>query len=66
MKVVTLLEQKYAAALGGRRPVIAPESFGNMGTFYNVQVGPFARANDYKALCTVARTNGYDCLVLKK
>jgi len=66
LKVVTLLEHKYAAALGGRQPEIAPESFGNMGTFYNVQVGPFAKANDYKALCMAARSNGYDCLVLKK
>jgi len=60
------LTSKHAPALGARKPEIATVSYGNMGTFFNVQVGPFAKAGDTAALCASVKSSGFDCLLITK
>ena len=50
--------------IGGHKLEVDETVFGNMGTFYRVRLGPFAAANESKALCDQLRTKGYDCLVV--
>jgi cell division septation protein DedD len=50
--------------IGAHRLEVDETVFGNMGTFYRVRLGPFAAADESKALCSQLRTKGYDCLVV--
>ena len=38
-------------------------TFGTMGTFYRVNVGPFADAAAAKSPCDALKRGGFDCLV---
>lgn len=55
---------KYSAEANGRTPVIDEAVFGNMGTFYRVNIGPFASADEPQKLCSSARSSGFDCIVV--
>lgn len=59
------VKQKYASLLSARIPEIEETVFGNMGTFYRVSIGPFAKADDTASLCQALKTGGYDCMVAK-
>jgi cell division protein FtsN len=36
-----------------------------MGTFYQVNVGPFATTAETDSACKALKSSGYDCLVVK-
>lgn len=55
---------KHSAKTGGRTPVIEEAVFGNMGTFYRVNIGPYASAAEPDKLCSSVRASGFDCLVV--
>ncbi len=55
---------KYSDKTGGRAPVIDEAVFGNMGTFYRVNIGPYASAAEPDKLCRSVRASGFDCLVV--
>lgn len=57
--------QKYGSILAARVPEIEETVFGNMGTFYRVSIGPFAKADDTASVCQALKAGGYDCMVAK-
>jgi hypothetical protein len=58
------LKAKHGAALASVAPAIDEVVYGNMGTFYRVQVGPYASAAEPGNFCTTLKPQGYDCLVI--
>ena len=64
--VVAKLRAGYASVLGGQAANIGPVSFGNMGSFFQVQVGSFASAVEAKALCAKLRGSGLDCVAVNQ
>ena len=50
---------------GGREARVERVVHGNMGTFYQVQLGPFASAQDGEQACPGLRSSGLDCLVVR-
>ncbi len=60
------LRQKHAGQIGSRIPAITEKVFGNMGTFYQVNVGPYAKTSETDRVCRVLKADGFDCLVVKK
>ncbi|KUO54941.1 MAG: hypothetical protein APF80_13895 [Alphaproteobacteria bacterium BRH_c36] len=65
-RLASQLKQKHSGPLGARVPDISETVFGNMGTFYQVNVGPFALTSETDKVCKVLKADGYDCLVVKK
>ncbi len=59
------LRAEHAASLGAAAPAIDEVTFGN-GTFYRVQVGPYASAVEPGQFCSALKPKGYDCLVVTK
>ncbi|MCV0371406.1 SPOR domain-containing protein [Filomicrobium sp.] len=59
------LSKKHASILGARVPEIEETVFGNMGTFYRISIGPFAKADDTASVCKALKAGGYDCMVAK-
>ncbi len=59
------LRAEHAANLGAAAPAIDEVTFGN-GTFYRVQVGPYASAAEPGQFCTALKPKGFDCLVVTK
>ncbi len=59
---VRLLSQ-HGSELGSRKPEVDQTVIGSMGTFYRVQVGPYASAKESQQLCGSLRASGFDCLV---
>lgn len=57
--------QKHAGVLGERVAEIEETVFGNMGTFYRVSIGPFAKADETTDICKALKAGGYDCMVAK-
>lgn len=57
---------EYGGKIGGRTPVIEEAVFGNMGTFYRVNIGPYASASEPDKLCGTVRGSGFDCLVVSR
>lgn len=55
---------EHSGKAGGRTPVIEEAVFGNMGTFYRVNIGPYASAAEPEKLCSEVRGSGFDCLVV--
>lgn len=51
--------------VGGREAHIEKAVLGNMGTFYHVQVGPFATEDDGQKACPALRAKGLDCLLVR-
>ncbi len=64
--VAARVKQDYARVIGARKLEVDETVFGNMGTFYRVRLGPFAAADEPKALCDTLRSSGYDCLVVSQ
>ena len=60
--IVAKLKTQYAAALADRTPDIGQAAFGNMGTFFQVGIGPFASASEAQALCGKLKGSGLDCV----
>ncbi|MCB1526118.1 MAG: SPOR domain-containing protein [Hyphomicrobiaceae bacterium] len=62
------LAKRFASEHGnqidGRALDVQEAVFGNMGTFYRVNVGPYASAKEPDKLCKAMRGSGYDCLVV--
>jgi tetratricopeptide (TPR) repeat protein len=58
------LRAQHGAALGSVAPAIDEVVYGNMGTFYRVQVGPYASAAEPGDFCSALKPQGYDCLVI--
>ena len=59
------LRYKHAAYIGGRLPRISEKVYGNMGTFYQVTVGPYANQSETAPICAVIKSDGYDCTLVK-
>ena len=62
--IVARLKGQYAAVLADRAPDIGQTSFGNMGTYFQVRVGPFATAKEATSVCTQLRGSGLDCVAV--
>jgi hypothetical protein len=45
--------------------VVDQMAVGNMGTFYRVLIGPFAKAGDTAGLCRALQKAGRDCHVVR-
>jgi hypothetical protein len=64
-QITSRLRAEHAQAIGTAAPAIDEVTFGN-GTFYRVQVGPYASAAEPGQFCTALKPKGYDCLVVTK
>lgn len=62
--VVARVRKDHGRVVGPHKLDVDETVYGNMGTFYRVRLGPFASANEPKALCDQLRPQGYDCLVV--
>lgn len=65
-RLAAQLRQKHAGRIGTRVPHISETVFGNMGTFYQVNVGPFAKTAETDVVCKALKADGFDCLVVKQ
>ncbi|MEQ8825336.1 MAG: SPOR domain-containing protein [Filomicrobium sp.] len=65
-QLATQLVSKHGSKIGARTPDITETVFGNMGTFYQVNVGPFASQRDTSRVCKALQADGFDCLVVKR
>ncbi|OYW52717.1 MAG: hypothetical protein B7Y80_16530 [Hyphomicrobium sp. 32-62-53] len=63
--ITSRLRTEHAESLGAAAPAIDEVTFGN-GTFYRVQVGPYASAAEPGQFCSALKPKGYDCLVVTK
>lgn len=55
--------QDSGGVLAGSPSAVDETTFGSMGTFYRVRLGPFASAAATKAPCESLKAKGFDCLV---
>ena len=60
--VVAKLRSQFAPVLANHAPEIGEAAFGNMGSFYQVRVGPFASAAEAQAMCGQLKGSGLDCV----
>lgn len=60
--IVARLRVQHAGAIGNAATEINEASFGNMGTFFQVRVGPFAREADASGVCAKLKGSGLDCV----
>lgn len=65
-EVIAKLNQHYASAMGGHTPDIGQATFGNMGSFFEVAVGPFQSTAEAQALCAKLKGGGFDCVPLTR
>lgn len=65
-RLVAQLQSQHSSTLGPRTPTISETVFGNMGTFYQVNVGPFAKSAETQAVCKTLKADGFDCLVVER
>jgi len=65
-KLIADFMAKHGGEIGPRAPAIEETVFGNMGTFYRVNIGPYATADEPGRLCDSLRPGGFDCLVVTK
>jgi hypothetical protein len=63
--ITAKLRAEHAESLGAAAPAIDEVTFGN-GTFFRVQVGPYASAAEPGQFCSALKPKGYDCLVVTK
>lgn len=63
--LVRKLGTRHGALLKGRNAAVVPKAYGNMGTLYQVRVGPFATASATRPFCRKMQSDGLDCLVQK-
>jgi hypothetical protein len=62
--VAQRVQTQHPAEMAGRQATIDEAVIGNMGTLYRVRIGPFADANEPRALCGKLRASGLDCLIV--
>lgn len=60
--LATKAKRAHAAELGARGQSIDRAVLGNMGAFYLVSFGPFASAQETRAVCARLQGSGIDCL----
>ena len=60
--VIAKLKVQYASVLGAKMPELGEAAFGNMGSFYQVRVGPFGTSAEAQALCVKLKGSGLDCV----
>ncbi len=60
------LAAKHGTLLAGRSPVIEKTELGAMGTFYRIQIGPFANKRESAELCNHFKRNGVDCFLVAR
>lgn len=60
------MKAKHASALGDRGYDVDQATFGNMGTFYRANLGPFADQKAAEKLCATLRGEGVDCQVVTR
>jgi cell division septation protein DedD len=58
------LQAKHKKFLGARQPLIVKTELGGLGTFYRVQLGPFADKANSQQLCKEFKRGGLDCFLL--
>lgn len=58
------LQAKHGSMLGGYQPSIVKTDLGGLGTFYRVQLGPFADKAATQQLCKNFKSGGLDCFLL--
>ena len=58
------LQAKHGALLGSYQPNIVKTDLGGLGTFYRVQLGPFADKAATQQLCRNFKSGGLDCFLL--
>lgn len=58
------VRKEHADIIGERKYNIVETTFGNMGTFYRAQFGPYSESVEPTALCSTLRAKGLDCQVL--
>lgn len=58
------LVNKHRKLLAGRKPNIVRTELGGLGTFYRVQLGPFAEKGPSQKLCNDFKLGGLDCFLL--
>jgi tetratricopeptide (TPR) repeat protein len=58
--------QGIGGTLAATPAAVDETTFGAMGTYYRVRLGPYASAAETKAPCTALKASGLDCLVTAK
>lgn len=58
------LKSRHGNLLGGHQPNIVRTELGGLGTFYRLQLGPFADKEQSKQLCQQFKAGGLDCFLL--
>ena len=64
--IAARLGKEHRATLGGIKPLVDSAPLGNMGTFYRVQLGPFADKAKSLRLCSRLRREGVDCFLVTR
>ncbi len=64
--IVKRVRAEFAAAIGPRAPEVGEASFGAMGTFFQVRVGPFASMADASETCKQIKGPGLDCVAVDR
>lgn len=57
------VQTKYPSQLGGRELVVRKKDLAEKGTFYGVQVGPFASRDEAVKLCESLKSAGGACMI---
>lgn len=60
------LTTQYATVIGGREPVVEKTDLGALGTFYRLQIGPFADKREPLELCNEFKRSGLDCFLVAR
>ncbi len=60
------VNREFGERIGPREYEVEQVTFGGMGTFYRVRIGPFAEVAEPKQLCDSIRAKGLDCMLLTK
>jgi hypothetical protein len=58
------MRERHGSEIASLRTEIDQTVVGNMGTLYRVRLGPFADANEPRALCARLKGDGLDCLIV--
>jgi tetratricopeptide (TPR) repeat protein len=56
------LKAQFGQILASREPEIAQTTFGGMGTFFQVRVGPYATKAEATVACSKLKGDGLDCV----
>jgi len=60
------LTTQYATVIGGHEPVVEKTDLGALGTFYRLQIGPFADKREPLELCNEFKRSGLDCFLVAR